>query len=276
MPAPESEQRWTADGQATAASAAPPVELTALILTLNEAQHITECIASLAWADRVVVCDSFSSDGTHNLAAEAGAEVIRSRFQNYAQQRNAALDRVQTDWVFFVDADERGTPALGREVRRVIKERSEAGWYVPRHNYIFGKLTRGGGWYPDFQLRLFRHGSVTYERPVHEVAVVDGEVGYLENPLIHYNYRSVEHFHEKQRYYSEYDAEVLNEQGVVPKFYTPLTQPLRHFWWRFVTLDGYRDGLHGLRLSLYMAYYEWVKYRTLAALRSQTTAEGGG
>lgn len=239
--------------------------ITAVILTLNEAQHIQECIASLAWCDSVLVFDSFSQDDTPTLAQAAGAEVRYSRFENYAQQRNAALTAVHADWVFFVDADERGTLELAAEVRQVIATRPEMGWYVPRHNYIFGELTRGAGWYPDYQLRLFKHGKVRYERPVHELALVDGTVGYLHSPLIHYNYRDVAHFHAKQRAYTDYDAGILKRENVRPRPHNYVLQPLRQFWWRFVTLQGYRDGWHGLRLSLYMAYYEWVKYRKLGA-----------
>lgn len=250
-------------------------ELSAIILTLNEATHIGECIASLSWADRVIVFDAFSEDETVALARTAGAEVQKNTFENYAQQRNAALSAVETDWVFFVDADERGTPELGEEIRDVIDSRPEAGWYVPRHNYIFGRLTRGAGWYPDFQLRLFRHGAVRYERPVHEIAVVDGEVGYLQSPLMHHNYEDAAQFHRKQQRYTDYDARILLKQGARPKVYTPLTQMLRHFWWRFVTLEGFRDGLHGLRLSALMAYYEWLKYRKLADLSDQTTVAPG-
>jgi hypothetical protein len=113
---------------------------------------------------------------------------------------------------------------------------------------------------------LFKHGLVRYERPVHEVAVVDGEIGYLQSPLIHHNYEDKAHFQAKQRAYTDYDAGILKERGIRPKPYTYLTQPLRHFLWRFVTLKGYQDGPHGLRLSSYMAYYEWVKYRKLGRL----------
>jgi (heptosyl)LPS beta-1,4-glucosyltransferase len=240
------------------------MEITAVILTLNEAEHITACLESLAWADRRLVFDSYSQDGTVALAQAVGAEVSQSPFENYAQQRNAALDRLETDWVFFVDADERGTLQLAAEIRRVVAERPEHGWYVPRHNYIFDKLTKGAGWYPDYQLRLFKHGHVRYERPVHEIAVVDGAIGYLENPLIHYNYRDPAHFHAKQRAYSSFDAKILWQKGVRPRPHNFVLQPLRHFWWRYVTLNGYRDGWHGLRLTLYMMYYEWVKYRKLA------------
>lgn len=245
----------------------PDPQLTAIILTLNEAAHIADCVASLPWCNRVVVFDALSGDDTIDLAQAAGAEVYQSPFSNYAQQRNAALTAISTDWVFFVDADERGTPALGEEVRDVIRNRDEAGWYVPRHNYIFGRLTRGAGWYPDYQLRLFRHGAVRYERPVHEIALVDGMVGYLKNPLLHHNYHSRAQFHQKQRRYTRYDASILRQKGIKTRFYTPWSQALRHFWWRFVTLKGYQDHWHGLRLSLYMAYYEWLKYRQLGGLQ---------
>ena len=244
--------------------------LAAIILTKNEAQHVTPCIDSLRWADRLIVFDSCSDDGTAALAQEAGAEVYQRPFENYAAQRNAALDAAAAhgavDWVFFVDADERGTPELATEIRHVISERPENGWYVPRHNYIFGRLTLGAGWYPDYQFRLLRHGKARYVRPVHELGEVDGAIGYLANPLIHYNYRDVAQFHAKQRFYAGTDAAILKEQGIRPKPRNFVLQPLRQLWWRFVTLRGYRDGLHGLRLSLYMAYYEWRKYRRLAEL----------
>ncbi len=240
--------------------------LTAIILTKNEATHIVECIDSLRWADRIVVFDSFSDDGTIGLAEGAGAEVRQRPFDNYAAQRNAALQTAGTDWVFFVDADERATPALAGEIRRVIAEGPENGWFVPRHNFIFGRITLGAGWYPDYQFRLMRRGHARYVRPVHELGEVDGAIGYLEEPLIHYNYRDKAQFYAKQRFYVEHDASILKEQGIRPKPRNYVLQPLRHFWWRFVTLKGNRDGLHGKRLRLYMANNEWRKYRRLAEL----------
>jgi glycosyltransferase involved in cell wall biosynthesis len=239
--------------------------LTAVILTLDEAAHIIPCLESLAWADRLVVLDSFSRDGTAELARQWGSEVLTHPFDNYAQQRNYALSAVSTDWVLFVDADERATPELAAEVRSAMKGPIRA-WEVPRHNYIFGRLTLGGGWYPDYQLRLVRRGFAQYERPVHEIGVVDGPVGRLSQPLIHLNYQDVAHFRRKQRAYVKVDAYALYQRGVRPRPYTPLLQPMRQFWWRFVSLRGYRDGLHGLRLSLFMAYYEWRKVRELQRL----------
>ncbi len=156
----------------------------------------------------------------------------------------------------------------------MIEQRPEAGWFVPRHNYIFGRLTRGAGWFPDYQLRLFRHGSVRYERPVHEVAQVNGDIGRLSSPLIHLNYRDLRHFHAKQAAYSNHDAANLKALGVRPRPYSFVLQPWRQFWWRFVTLEGYREGWHGLRLSALMAYYEVVKYRKLAHLWRRQSGPG--
>jgi hypothetical protein len=245
--------------------------LAAVVLTFNEAHNIVACLESLAWADCQVVLDGGpeapSTDGTVELARSAGAEVLFNPFENYAQQRNVALDRVDAEWVFFVDADERCTPELATEIWSILtQDRPEVGWWVPRHNYIFGRLTLGAGWYPDYQMRLVVRERARWERPVHEVAVLDGPEGYLESPLIHYNYEDLDDFVARQRKYTDYDAGVLFEEGVRPRFYTPYTQALRHFWWRFVTLRGMRDGLHGLWLSLLMSYYEMVKYRKLARL----------
>ncbi len=238
------------------------VELAAVILTLNEARHVTACIESLRWADEVVVFDSFSTDATPELAVQAGARVLRHPFENYSQQRNAALEAVEATWIFFVDADERATPALAAEVRAAIRE-EKVGWWVPRHNYIFGHRMRGAGWWPDYQLRLLRRGHARYDptRAVHEVAMLDGEAGYLRSPLIHYNYATLGQFIAKQRRYTDYDAGILRRQGVRIRFYTPYLQALRHFWWRFVALEGWRDGGYGVLLSALMGYYELVKYR---------------
>ncbi|MEM8862265.1 MAG: glycosyltransferase family 2 protein [Chloroflexota bacterium] len=245
------------------------MKLIAVILTLNEEEHIGDCIQSLSWADGVLVFDSYSQDGTLDIAHKLKAETAQNKFENYAQQRNAALTYVEKagfDWIFFVDADERSTPELEQEIRNKINSWPEMGWYVPRHNYIFGNLTLGAGWYPDYQARLFKIGKVRYERPVHEVALVNGDEGHLQNPLIHYNYKDIEQFHRVQEKYTHYEATIMQKEGIRPKFYTPFTQPVRQFWWRYKTLSGYKDGWHGLRMSTLMMYYEWKKYQFLKEL----------
>ncbi|MBC7871850.1 MAG: glycosyltransferase family 2 protein [Chitinophagaceae bacterium] len=244
--------------------------LCAIILAYNEAAQIVGCIESVHFADKVLVFDSFSSDQTVTLAQAAGAEVIQRKFENYADQRNAALQSAadEADWVLFVDADERVSPELAAEICFVIGLPDYAGWRLPRHNTIFGKLTLGAGWYPDYQTRLLRVGAAHYdpERKVHEVVILDGQLGTMQAHLTHDNYRDLAHFVGKQRKYTAYEASVLFEQGIRPKPQNYILQPIRHFLWRFLTLKGYRDGFHGLRLSGLMAWYEFRKYWILRGL----------
>lgn len=238
--------------------------LFAIILTYNEAQHIRACIESVRFADHIVVFDSFSTDDTVQLAHELGAEVTQRPFDDYAGQRNAALKYVKgrADWVLFVDADERVTPELAVEVQTVIQNPEFVGWRVPRFNYILGKLTQGAGWYPDYQTRLLRVGAAHYDsaRKVHELVVLDGAEGTLREHFIHLNYETMQQFHAKQQRYSAYDARILYQQGIRPKPQNFVLQPIRQFWWRFVTLQGFNDGWHGFRLSVLMAWYEFRKY----------------
>jgi hypothetical protein len=255
----------------------PPQPLVAIILTHNEAAHIAACIESLRWADRIVVYDSLSTDETAQRAQAAGATVMKHPFQNYSAQRESALQAVTEEWVFFVDADERSSDAQAAEIRDKIKNPAFHGYWVPRHNYIMGRLTRGGGWYPDYQLRLLRRARAHYDltREVHELVMLDGDADYLETPLVHYNYRDLRHFIEKQGRYTDRAARDLFTQGIRVKPQNYLLQPLRHFIWRFWTLKGYRDGLHGLRLCSIMAWYEFQKYVRLSRLaRSAKSPQG--
>jgi len=243
--------------------------LTAVILARDEEQNIADCVASVQWSDRVVlILDPRTTDRTAEIARGMGAEVRPHPFRDYADQRNAVLEMVHSDWVFFIDADERVTPELAVEICRVIEDQEKVGWWVPRLNYIFGRIIRHAGWYPDYQLRLLKVGHARYDpdRPVHEVVVLDGEAGYLRNPLIHYNYHTLSEFRERQRLYASYEAQALFNEGVRPRWRTFILQPLREFHRRFVSLQGYRDGVYGLLLSSLMAWYTLRCYLMLQAL----------
>ncbi len=247
------------------------VELATVVLTKNEERHVGDCLDSLAWADERVVFDDFSTDRTVEIAQARGARLLRHPLENFAAQRNAALALVEARWIFFVDADERATPGLAEEVRQVIRQegdRARAGWWVSRHNYMIGHRMRGGGWYPDYQLRLLCRGKARYDpaHPVHEIVILDGEAGYLENALVHYNYDTVAQFRHKTRRYTAFEAEILHSQGVQVRPWTYLSMPVREFWRRFVLLQGYRDHVYGLLFSSLMSWYTFVTYRHLRRL----------
>jgi glycosyltransferase involved in cell wall biosynthesis len=250
-------------------------ELVAVILTYNEQKQIGACIDSVAWCDRVVVFDSFSTDRTCEIARDKGATLLQHPFKGYGSQRQAAMDALGASvarWILFVDADERATPELADEIQAKIAQRGEeVGWWIPRHNYIFGRLTLHTGWYPDYQLRLLQTARSRWdtEREVHELPILDGPAGHVENVLVHYNYDTLKLFVAKQNRYVEFDARILNEAGERVKPWSPFWMPIRHFKWRFIDLEGYRDGLHGLWLSVLMSYYEGKKYARLAQLRRE-------
>jgi glycosyltransferase involved in cell wall biosynthesis len=237
-------------------------QLVAVVLTKDEASHIKACVDALRpWVDAVVVWDSGSGDETCTLAQQAGALCVQRPFDNYATQRQAALETIQAEWILFVDADERTTPEVAAEIRHRLGADAEArppvnGYWLPRRNFIAGRETRGNGYYPDYQLRLLRRGTAHYDpRPVHEIVTVEGRERYLEEPLIHYNYRDWPHFHTKQPGYARIEAQNLRAQGIRPRPHNFILQPLREFRRRYFTLGGWRDGLHGLRLAFWLAWY---------------------
>lgn len=256
------------------------VQLSAVVLTKNEECHVGDCLDSLAWADERVIFDDFSTDRTVEIAQVRGARVVQHAFKDFASQRNAALAAVEADWILFVDADERATAPMAAETRRVIAykgDQKRSGWWIPRLNYMIGHRMRGGGWYPDHQLRLLHRDSAQYDpkRPVHEVVILVGSAGYLRSALIHYNYDSVGQFRSKMHRYVDFEAQILKEQRVRVRPWTYIAMPLREFWRRFVLLRGYRDHAYGLLFCGLMAWYTFLTYRRLRQLRDDPKEQAG-
>jgi len=234
------------------------IQLAAVILTRNEAVHITECIEAVQpWVDVVVAWDALSDDATCDLARAAGALVVQRPWDNFAAQRQAVLDTIAAEWILFVDADERVTWAVGREVRMVIAQNTCNGYWIPRRNFMVGHEMRAGGYFPDYQLRLLKRSAAHYDatRAVHETVDVGGAEGRLQAPLLHFNYHSWAQFHRKQRFYATYEAQMLRRRNIVSRPHNFVLQPLREFRRRFIILEGWRDGWPGLRLALWLAWY---------------------
>jgi glycosyltransferase involved in cell wall biosynthesis len=251
-------------------TAPPSAHLAAVVLARDEAANIGRCLDALAWADDLLVLvDSATTDRTADLAASAGARLAWRPFDDYAGQRNAAMALVQTPWLLFVDADEVVTPALAAEIRAVLAEPGDrAGFWIPRRNFICGRWVRHAGWYPDEQLRLLCRERARYDpaRPVHELVLLDGPAGHLREPLIHFNYATLAEFRAKQSRYARLEAQRLHRDGLRPRPHNYVVQPLRELRRRFLTLQGYREGLLGLQLSLLLAWSTFETYRELRRL----------
>jgi len=246
--------------------------LSVAIIAGNEERHIGAALQSVnAVADElVVVIDPRTVDRTAAIAEEHGARIVYHPFVSHSQQRNRALDACRGRWVFFLDADERAMPELVAELRSVREqpERPYVGYWIPRHNLYFGQALKGGGWYPDHQLRLLLRSYARYNEAqlVHEYAQLNGEASKLQGHILHINIETWNELHEKQRRYALAEAQTLARAGVRAKWRNLMLQPLREVNRRFITWQGYRDGVLGLSLALIMGYYELLKYVHLKGL----------
>lgn len=233
--------------------------VSAAVIARDEDGIIGGCLDSVLWADeRLVLVDAATRDATRQVSRRHGARVEERVFEDFAAQRDAALALATGDWVLFVDADERVSAALRDEVLAAVAQAGgHAGFWIPRHNYMLGRVVRGGGWFPDEQLRLLKRGAARFDRRrvVHELALLDGPAGHLAQPLEHLSHRSLAQFVAKQERYCPLEARRWLATYGRPGRRALVGQPLRELWRRYVQLAGYRDGAVGLQLSLVLAWY---------------------
>ena len=247
--------------------------LSIVIIARDEERHIGGALqTAVSIADELLVLlDPRTTDRTAEIAQQYGATIVAHPFESFPRQRNAALGLCRGEWVLFLDADERLTPDLIGELSAFSKLRRRpphVGYWLPRYNFYFGRWVKGGGWYPDRQLRLLRRGCARYDetRLVHELVQLHGTTGDLDHHLIHINIESWPELHAKQRRYALAEAQTLALAGVRAKWRNLALQPLREVWRRWITWHGYRDGSLGLALALTMGYYELIKYIHLKGL----------
>ena len=247
----------------------PP--LTVLIPTFNEEENIEPALDSALWADEVLVVDSFSTDRTLELARRRAGRVLEHEYVNSAAQKNWALPQAQHAWSMVLDADERFTPELALEVRRTLADGPPcAGYVVRRVNYFLGRRIRGCGWNNDRVLRLFDRTRCRYqEKEVHAEVNVDGPVGELRQPLLHYTYRSVDQYWPKFRRYTDWGASQAYRDGRRAGLYHLLGHPVGRFFKMFVIRHGFLDGTHGLVISLLSFFSVFNKYAKLWELQRQ-------
>lgn len=277
--------------------------LSFIIPTRNEERNIRDAIGSVAsWADEVFVLDSYSEDRTVEFAKAMGVHVAQRRFDNFAAQKNWALDNLplHNEWVFFLDGDERVPPRLRREITDAIRDPSRPfdGFYIGRQNYFMEVPVRHGGWYPDRRLVLFKHRLGRYEsRIVHEHVVLNGRAGLLKQALLHYNdNKGLHQYFDRHNVYSTMEAleayrHLKGKRSVAtlrarvfgkgPERRRALKQwayrhlpfrPLFKFLWSYGLKRGFLDGRVGFRYCLLQSFYEYQVSLKLIELRSDPTS----
>jgi glycosyltransferase involved in cell wall biosynthesis len=242
-----------------------PVSVT--VITLNEAAHIEACLASLAWADEILVVDSGSTDGTPDLARARGARVIVREWPGYAAQKNFAADQCAHEWILSVDADERVTPELQAEIAATLQRTPpEAGFRIPRVTWHLGRWIRTTDWYPDYQLRLYHRRRASWAaRAVHESVRADGPVGQLTRDLQHFAYRDLSHHIQTMDKYTTLAAEAMRQEGRRASVLDLTLHPVAAFVRNYVLRRGVMDGSAGFVISVMNAYYVFLKFAKLRA-----------
>jgi glycosyltransferase involved in cell wall biosynthesis len=235
--------------------------ISAVIMARNEAANIGDAIASLSFADQIIVADTGSKDNTLELAANAGAETHSIMFDGYGASKNRAISFAKCDWVFSMDADERVTPELAKAFMTAIESNRYDGYEINRLTYFLGKEIRHSGWFPEYILRLFRNGKGRFDdRLVHESIMLDGNHSRLDGLLHHYSYRNLDSYIEKLNIYSEMSARDMINNGRSYNFGKLLLYPPAAFFKMYIQKAGFLDGYHGLLLAALSSFHVFVKY----------------
>jgi glycosyltransferase involved in cell wall biosynthesis len=230
----------------------PPVSV--FILSRNEEQKIGPALESVSWAAEVVLIDSFSTDGTLEIAAKHGAIVVQIEFKKFGELRQAGIAQTTQPWIFSLDSDERCTPEARDEILRIVADAGSADAYlVPRQNFLLGRRIRHSGWYPDYrQPQLFRRGKMKYvaEDDVHEGWTLDGRLGRMKNPIIQIPYRTLAEAIGKMNRYTSLGVAKQERRGVPSGFARALLRAKWAFFKSYVLQLGFLDGGPGLVIAV--------------------------
>lgn len=243
------------------------IPVSIVIVTRNEEKNIRDALESVKDFDEIIIVDSYSNDKTVQICKEYTDKVYQHEWQGYSRQKQIAIDYAKKKWVFILDADERITLELKEEISQLfthpISQIPSFGFLVPRKNYFLGKWIRYGGWWPDYTLRLFRKDfGYIEQREVHEKVILKGNIGHLNNPLVHYTYDTISNFIAKMQNYSTLAAKEIIKKKPSRSllFFKMFTNPFFTFFKMYILKQGFRDGIHGLILSKLYSFYTFLKY----------------
>lgn len=240
------------------------VKISVVMTVLNEEKRIKDCLESVKWADEIVIVDDGSIDNTLPIAKKYTDKIIPHKSEGYVEpSRNFAISNASGDWILILDADEVVPSSLSSKLQEIANESSKAECVrIARKNIIFNKWIQHTGWWPDYNIRFFKKGSVTWPNKIHAQAQVHGMVMDLgpneEHAITHYNYDTITQFLHKLDKYTTVTAREKLGANQNFSWTDILVNPVEEFLSRYFLRKGYKDGLHGLVLSLLMAFYEFI------------------
>lgn len=240
------------------------MKISAKINVYNEEGNIAAVCESVAWADEIVVCDSSSTDRTVEIARRYTDKIFNREFRGYKDKHEYSDSMTTGDWILWMDADERVTPEL-REAIEKLRQADPAslpdGFRIARRTEFLGRWILHSGWYPDYQMRLYRKAASYWDGVApHEVAHVRGRVEILPGELLHYTTQSLSEYHLRADRYTTLAAEYLHRKGKRVRAIELFTLPIAAFIRTYVIKQGFRDGVPGLIIAMFTAYSVLLKY----------------
>jgi len=243
----------------------PKSKISAVICTWNEETNLPDCLDSLGFADEVVIVDTDSSDGTKKIAKENADKFFEHKNLGIVEPvRNFAISKASGEWILIVDADERIPLSLAQELKNIVDENRADYVRVPRSNIIFGRVMRYSRWWPDYNIRFFKKGFVSWQDTIHSIPITNGRG--IDLPptekfsITHLHYRNIAQYLEHLDRYTSKQADELISGGYNFSHFDAIERPFSEFISRFFAAQGYRDGFHGLALSLLQAFSELIVF----------------
>ena len=236
-------------------------KITAIIPTLNEEIHISDAIKSVNFANEIIVIDSYSTDKTIEIAEKFNVKIIKRKFDDFSSQKNFAIDQATHNWIYILDADERVTPKVEKEILEAVKNPKQFVGFFVRRTFFFAKeKINYCGWQRDKVVRLFLKEHCKYKGVVHETISTKGELGFLKHKIDHFGYRNYNHFISKINHYSTLKARQLHDKGKKVNAFHLLIKPAARFFIHYIIRLGFLDGLAGLILAKILAYSVFTRY----------------
>ena len=248
--------------------------VTVTIITLDEEKNISRCIGSVPFASEIVVVDSSSKDRTVEIAKSLGAKVFAESWKGFGPQKASATEKASFDWILSLDADETVSPELQKELEILFENiNPKVGYLLPRKSFYLGRWILRGGWYPDFQKRLFHRAHSNWnDSKIHEKVHSPAEIK-LSQPLLHDVFTNISHQVRTNDRYSGLLAEALQKKGQRFSFFKLLIKPYSKFLETYIWKKGFMDGLPGLIISVSAAYSVFLKWAKLWEIESKSSQE---
>lgn len=233
------------------------VTISVIIPTFNEINYIEDAIKSVDFANEIIVVDSFSTDGTKEKVLELGCIVLDRKFDDFSSQKNHAIAHATSDWVLFLDADERVTQKLKTEIIATINNNKHAGYKISFPHFFMNRFMYHK---VDKVVRLVKNKDIKFTGDVHEKLHIDGSIGTLKNFMIHYTYKGLFHLLQKKDSYAWFQANTSHKKGKKVTYFHLIVKPFYRFFSTYVLKRGFLDGIPGLALASVNAYGVFSRY----------------